>query len=282
MIRPSRITFALTLSLLGLTLTPLLAQTTLYATGFENPPFANGSQLTGQDGWVAPGFASPNAALISTSAAHTGQQGLMVRGADLVDDPALPFFAAGSYRHPVNYLANGGVTLVSADVFVSGPQSATGLTAPFFGATVASRLLGPNGGDTYEFQLSSEGVYYGFDDNLSNSVGDPGVLAPIHADVNRWVNMAIASDFSAKTVTFLLDGTALGTIPFSDPDFDTLLRGALVTYASPDAVGFSRSDYAAKFDSFSITAVPEPSAVAVFLSMAIPGGLFLRRRRSRK
>lgn len=282
MFRTSRSTFALTLSLIVLTLTPVLAQTTLYATGFESPSFANGSNLTGQDGWVSIGIASPNAAKISNSAAHSGNQGVQVRGADLVDDPAFaPDFAVGSFRRPVNYLANGTITLVSTDVFVSGPQSAPSITAPFFGATVASRLFGPNGGDTYEFQLSSEGVFYGFDDNLSTPVADPGVLPRIHADVNRWYNMGIRSDFNAKTVTFLLDGSAIGVVPFSDP-FDTLLRGALVVYASPSDPGFSRTDYTARFDNFRITAVPEPGAVAMLLGMTVPVGLILLRRRARK
>ncbi len=283
MFRTSRNTTTLTLSLILLSLTPVLAQTTIYSTGFESPSFANGSILAGQDGWVSIGIASPNAASISNTAANSGNQGVRVRGADLVDDPAFaPYFAAGSFRRPVNYFANGMITLVSSDVFVSGPQSAPSITAPFFGATVASRLFGPNGGDTYEFQLSSEGVFYGFDDNLSNSpVADPGVLPRIHADVNRWYNMGIRSDFNAKTVTFLLDGSALGVVPFSDP-FDTLLRGALVVYASPSEPGFSRTDYAARFDNFRISAVPEPGAVAMLLGMTIPGGLFLLRRRARK
>ncbi len=45
---------------------------TIYATGFENPPFAPGSFLVGQDGWVGVPPLSPNAAVISTDLAFSG------------------------------------------------------------------------------------------------------------------------------------------------------------------------------------------------------------------
>ena len=61
----------------------------LYSTGFENPPFANGSTLLGQDGWVAApqAFLNPNAATITNAAAQAGLQSVRVRGADLVSAP---------------------------------------------------------------------------------------------------------------------------------------------------------------------------------------------------
>ena len=35
---------------------PSASAATIYSTGFENPPFANGSQLLGQDGWSTAGL----------------------------------------------------------------------------------------------------------------------------------------------------------------------------------------------------------------------------------
>lgn len=50
----------LRLTLYALMALPLLAAQrpaagqVIYSTGFEDPPFAKGSQLVGQDGWIAP------------------------------------------------------------------------------------------------------------------------------------------------------------------------------------------------------------------------------------
>ncbi len=59
----------------------------IYSTSFEDPPFANGSQLQGQDGWLSaadlPPFLNPTAAIITDADARTGSQSLVVNGGDL-------------------------------------------------------------------------------------------------------------------------------------------------------------------------------------------------------
>jgi hypothetical protein len=285
--RMSRSLCTLALALIGGTVgvsRPALAGVTLYSTGFENPPFATGSQLVGQDGWTGVDFLSLTAAIIDGSAAHTGSQGVRVRGADMT--PAVqvdPFFAVGSYRHQVDYVANGATTHVSVDVKLDGPSGHGGPTV-FYGASLASRVSGPNGvGDTFEFQLSSEGGIFGFDDNLpSSALGGSGVLPPFPSDMNHWYHMDIATDFTAKTVSFLLDGVSLGVIPFDDPTYDTLLRGTLLVYATQNQDDFLHNDYTANFDNFSITAVPEPGIIPLVLGFSVGGiGLAAVRRRSR-
>jgi hypothetical protein len=75
--------------------------------------------------------------------------------------------------------------------------------------------------------------------------------------------MAIDSNFSAKTVTFLVDGVALGTIPFDDPTYDTQGRASLEVITNGADGGFSPLNYTAQFDNVSVTAVPEPSNLAL-------------------
>ena len=59
------------------------AGTTLYQTGFENPPFVAGQPLVGQDGWIAPPPLSPKAAVISTDNPLVDKQSVLVSGKDL-------------------------------------------------------------------------------------------------------------------------------------------------------------------------------------------------------
>jgi hypothetical protein len=70
-------------------------------------------------------------------------------------------------------------------------------------------------------------------------------------------------------VTFLLDGTALGTIPFDDPTYDTQGRISLEVLATGVDGGFSPLNYTAPFDNVAVTAVPEPDNLAVLFGLAV-------------
>ena len=139
----------LRLTLYALMALPLLAAQrpaagqVIYSTGFEDPPFAKGSQLVGQDGWIAPPILSPDAAVIVTEMSIEGRQTLRVRGRDLehqdfINEVTNGYYdAIGSYRHPVNYDTGGTqVVRVSSDVRVSGPKTAEGDN--FFSASLGA------------------------------------------------------------------------------------------------------------------------------------------------
>src|SRR5262245_12340278 len=132
---------------------------TIYATGFENPPFAAGSQLVGQDGWVGRADLSPAAATISTDVYYAGLQSVRVKGADLVHQDSLNTLpggyidAAGSYRRPVTCDPATGfpIVRVTAKVRIDGPKTPPGADANacvpgkfvpcnnFFSASVVAR-----------------------------------------------------------------------------------------------------------------------------------------------
>ena len=247
----------------------------LYSTGFENPPFANGSILLGQDGWstAIPPFLNPNAATITNSIAQSGLQAVRVRGVDLVDAPEVsPYGAVGSYRRPLGYDASAGPSSVriQASVRLDGPTLGTG---DFFAANIAARI-----GDGFagELSLSADGKVYGY-----VGTGDDVPLFTTPITLNAWHTLGILVDFAANTYTFSVDGTPSSAFAF-EPGVvsDVLVRESLVVYARPDASGNVRSAFTAYYDNVSATAVPEPASASLLTLGCV--SLLGFRRRSRR
>ncbi|MFN0126746.1 MAG: hypothetical protein ACKV19_08680 [Verrucomicrobiales bacterium] len=240
----------------------------LYATGFEDPPLANGSVLLGQDGWstAIPPFLNPNAAVITDAVARSGSQSLQVAGADLVAAPQVdPLAVVGSYRRPVNYDASSGLSrvLITSDVRLDGPVLGTG---DFFGANIAARS---GSGGVGEISISSDGKVYGYTGNF----GSP-VLASTSITLGEWHTLGIDVDFAADTYTFLLNGSSLGTFPFEVGfSSDLLLRGSAVAFGFPDEAApdsqYKKSNFVARFDNFSIATVPETNTTFFLLAGAL-------------
>lgn len=250
----------------------------VYSTGFENPPFATGSQLLGQDGWstAIPPFLNPAAAVVAAELPAAGAQAVRVSGGSLQAAAEVsPYTAIGSYRRPVDYNAGAtGLTTVrvEADVRLDGPGTTGTDTAA---ASLAARSgSGPVG----EIEVSSDGLVKGYASNLPAGTLTPTFTAPV--TLGAYHRLAIEVDFAADTYRFFVDGAALGTpLPF-DAGFtsDVLARGALVTYARGDAG--ARDAYTYRFDNFAVTAVPEPAAAGTV--MAGTAGLLGARRRRRR
>jgi hypothetical protein len=261
----------------------------LFATGFEAPDYANGSQLSGQNGWFAPSPANPpgypfdlnpQAAIISSILPRSGMQSVQVQGADLHTDATILavtggyYNAIGSYRQTVAYNAGTqGVTIVQADLRLNGALTPG---TDFFSAALAS--VGTGGAGLGEMKISSSGNVYAY-------TGDDAVptflfSAPI--SLNAWHTLAIEDNFGADTSTFFVDGSELGSVGFvSDYNNDnTLQRGSLLAYAGQDGP-YAKADYTAYFDNVRIAAVPEPGAYAVFTSLGLTAAACLRRKRAR-
>jgi hypothetical protein len=275
-----------------------LAGQTIYATSFENPPFANHSTLVGQNGWTAPPPLSPDAAQVATGIRATGKQAMRVDGRDLEHQDFINevtggyYDAIGSYRHPVNYDTQGNqIVRVSADVYLrGGTQTPAGNN--FFSAAIGGAwlLTDGNAGGAGELAISSDGQVY----NYCGCDFAPSFFyasAPITLDA--WHNLAVEYDRGARTFTPFVDGNQLGgpfDFPPADPndptvDFtDTLLRGSLLTYAAPDTDSLKKQNFAAYFDNFSITAspvasaVPEPASAVLLLAGVVLLSLDGRRR----
>jgi hypothetical protein len=247
----------------------------LYSTSFENPPFANGSTLLGQDGWslAIPPFLNPGAAIITNTVAASGLQSVRVRGADLVSAVEVdPYGAVGSYRRPLNYDAGAGLptVFIQASVRLDGPTLGTG---DFFTGNIAART-----GDGFagELSLSSDGFAYGY-----SGTGDETQLFTTPVTLNDWHTLGILVDFAANTYTFSVDGTSSSAFPFeAGVVSDVLVRESLVVYARPDGGGNLRSDFTAYYDNVSATAiVPEPAAASLLIGGCV--GLLTMRRPGR-
>ncbi len=242
---------------------------TLYSTGFEDPPFALGSELVGQDGWVGVPFLSPNAAIITNSVVLSGFQSLQVRGADMVDAFQVdPLAAVGSYRKLLDYdTAAAGLPIVhiQANVRLDGPVIGVG---DFFSSNIAARS---SDGGVGELSISSDGMIYGYGTSGSVIYSAPTTL-------NAWHTLGIDVDFAADTYTFLVDGTSSSAFPF-DAGFtsDVLLRESLVTYAFPDTATNHRGDFVAYYDNVLAVATPEPTSAAL-LTLGCVSLLGFRRR----
>jgi hypothetical protein len=264
------------IGLLSLAAAPTTIQGgTIYETGFENPTFLNGSTLQGLDGWAsgAPPFLNPQAATITNSVAHTGQQSLQVPGSAMATfAETSPYAAVAPNFHPVDFnatLAGESVLVVRADVRIDGPQETTADSS--FAVSIAAV---PSEGRYSELVIASNGVLYGL-----SSFGPEVIIESVDNPLNAWHELEIRLDFESSEYLFRYDSTTFGPFAF-EPSFgdDILLRGSLVTYALPDDAGFARADYTARFDNFSIRAVPEPGS-AVLSMIAVVGAVGVTTRR---
>jgi len=153
--RTSSATTALLLAVL-LSCHRQLPAATIYATGFEDPPFHAGQPLIGQDGWQGDSGPNPpgDTAVISTENSNEGLQDFRIRGSDLTPDPPAPLIAIYNRKGFGFDVASEGYPRirVEADIRLDGPQTADYYLAVFFGASTPTAQTG--------ISISSNGVAY--------------------------------------------------------------------------------------------------------------------------
>jgi hypothetical protein len=237
---------------------PVWADTVLYSTSFENPPFTAGESINGQNGWSVFG---PGAQEVESFFADTGTQAVFVDG------------GAPSQTGP--YLATpttGPLVDLSADlaIFSSSTQSEWQ-----FGA-LGPGLIGYLGG----IDIHTNGEI-----SALTATGDTDIGTFTYAtafDSTAWVNVNLLFDIATQTYDISVGGTLLASdVPFCGGN--AVCTGTnLPTFADGFFDTFGGGNDSAYMDNYSVTlvtptATPEPATVLP-LALLLGIGLALRKK----
>jgi hypothetical protein len=234
---------------------PAWADTVLYSTSFENPPFTTGS-IAGQNGWSVFG---PGAQEVENFFADTGSQAVFLDG------------GAPSQTGPYNYTPTTGPLVdLSADlaIFTSSTQSEWQFAATGPG------LTGYLGG----IDIHANG-------NISaiTATGDTDIGTFTRATAfnsTAWVNVNLLFDLATQTYNISVGGVLLASdVPFCGGNA-TCAGANLSTFGDGFFDTFGGGNDSGYMDNYSVTLVtptPEPS-MALPLVLLLGMGLALRNK----
>jgi hypothetical protein len=226
------------------------APVVLYSTSYEAPEYAVGP-LSGQNGWIDYEFGSFGNQVVNSGPARSGSQSLRL-GKLAGQGPYGTTQRSGPFSTSLpQVIVEHSIYLEGTAGWNLGPDDYTQ------GSPIA--LYGP--GDVFISQIV---VFQGL------NVQFAGVNVPITTDT--WLDLKLVLDFPTQTATGYLNGNFIGTEPFANPASQIALLEVygLMGFTTP---GPSPAFY---FDDLSITAIPEPTALAL---LSIPALLLTGRKR---
>lgn len=241
------------------------ADTVVYGTGFENPPFTTGA-IAGQDGWNVFGPGTPT---IENSFAKTGSQAVFVDGSTATQ--------SGPYHSDSSV---GPLVDLSADIalFTSSSQSEWQF------AGIGAGLVGYLGGIDVLPDNSIEA--------LTSGTPVIGTFPRATAfDSTAWHHIDLLFDIATQTYNITLDGTTLASNIAFCGDNGGCLGGPVAAYGNGffDSFGASStgargatndSGYMDNYQVANVNATPEPASFAfAALGLSLLAG-FARRRKA--
>ena len=239
----------------------------IYSTSFEAPNFTAGQSVVGQDGWSAR-FGTA-AGTIETDIPRSGQQYLRSAFSDLSPAPGNPGVLVEEFRRVLDYdaVANGRFLLsLSVDARLDGPLIGDDVVNAVFEAIPSD--ISSHGNPFGQFSISADGNLYvygsRFEDFLVTGI-----------ELGRYYRLGFDLDFAARMTVFFLDGSAIASFPFADEIQSTILASANLGAVAVNDPALIAS-YTARFDDFSIAAIPEPVSWSI-LALGLP--LLARRPR---
>lgn len=245
---------AILIALIAALAAPAFADTVLYSTGFENPPFATGA-IAGQDGWNVFG---PGISTVENSFAKTGSQAVFVDGGTASQSG--PFHSD---------LSSGPLVDLSADIAIFSSSNQTEWQFAGTGPGLVGYLGGINVLPNDQIQLITPGF---------TTLGlFPRATA---FDSTAWHHLDLLFNMTAQEYNVSLDGSLLA----SDVAFCGSNSGCTGASVSAYGAGFfdsfgtgNDSGYMDNYQVANVTATPEPSYTLLLVTVLV-GFAVLRRK----
>lgn len=241
-----------------------------YSTSFESPTWtgsAGGTAFSGQNG-----FASTSAGygVVNNAAnAHTGSQYVRVLANSVA---ASTGGSAWGYNFSAGAVLTPGIIEISGWVRIAGTLGTRGGFVGFDAYTSTTNRLGAISMNNDGSILVLNGVNNGSGGTASAQTG-----AGFISNVNAWHQLGLTLDFSTNTITYWVDGVALGApAGFNTWDAGLTDFGSAALWSNRGASGTNGTSVEYRWDDLTISnTIPAPSALA----LAGIGGLVANRRR---